>query len=154
MARRVVVGTESEAVRLGSRRMKPEHLIASLVAMEGVASKALVGAGLEPARFEQLVNPKAVHKTPGPGTKRIKMDRAVKDILADAFRHSLSMQHDFISDRHILLGLLGRGGRPVKLLGAAGAAEADIEIRLAGIPVTETEAERASLPGQGPNIHE
>ena len=70
----------------------------------------------------------------------IKMDKAVKAMLADAMQHSQFLGHAFISDRHILLGLLGRGGRPVKLLRAAGATESDVEIRLAGIPVTDAEA--------------
>ena len=106
-ARRTLVLAQEEARLLNHPMIGPEHMLLGLLAeADGVAAKALVGAGadLEQARevIEHLRAP--VGQDPYAASPPFTPD--AKMALENALREALSMGHRYIGTEHLLLGLL------------------------------------------------
>jgi ATP-dependent Clp protease ATP-binding subunit ClpA len=108
-ARRVVVLSQEEAIRLKHHYIGTEHILLGLLGeADGVAARALTGLGmsLESAREEaaELVPPGSVQLT-----SHIPFTPRAKKTLELSLREALQLNHNYIGTEHLLLGLIREG---------------------------------------------
>jgi ATP-dependent Clp protease ATP-binding subunit ClpC len=107
-AQRVLVYAQEEAKRMGHQVVGTEHILLGLIREgEGIASKSLVGIGLDMekvrAQIEQLVGVAA------PFTGNIGFTPRVKRVLELANEEARRQGVNYIGTEHLLLGLIMEG---------------------------------------------
>ena len=112
---------QDEARRFNHNYIGTEHLLLGLLAEpDGVARRALVGAGvtLDDARARVQA---AVGRGKRPPSGHIPFTPSAKKVLELGLREALSLHHDYIGTEHLLLGLIReREGLGARLLTEAG----------------------------------
>lgn len=103
-ARRVFVLAQEEARTLYHAYFGPEHLLLGMMREgEGIAAKALAGAGADYELTRGIIEEGDSHNPP-PGAAPF--SNSVKSILEKAFRVSMARGSGEIGTEHLLLGLL------------------------------------------------
>jgi ATP-dependent Clp protease ATP-binding subunit ClpA len=120
-ARRVVVLAQEEARRLRQPAIGPEHILLSLLRVDGVAAQALASLNVSPEAVRRQVEEHlGTGDTPSP-EGHIPFQRGAKRVLELALREALRLGHNYIGTEHILLGLLrqaeGEEDSAVRFLG-------------------------------------
>jgi ATP-dependent Clp protease ATP-binding subunit ClpA len=108
-ARRVLVLAQTEASNLSHNFIGTEHvLLALLDEGEGVAAKALIELGVDPAAIRDTVK-----KTVGPSPEGVggpaPFTPRTKKVLELSLREALGLGHNYIGTEHLLLGLVHEG---------------------------------------------
>ena len=108
-ARRVIVLSQEEALRLNHNYIGTEHALLGLIReADGLAAKALesVGVSLEGARAQVEELARRGERAP---TGHIPFTPRLKKALELSLRESLQLGHNHIGTEHILLGLIREG---------------------------------------------
>jgi Clp amino terminal domain, pathogenicity island component len=118
VARHVVMRAQKEAHALGSDEIAPEHVLIGLAAVErGTAARALAAQGVDVERARSEVGGEAVRE---PSRGRLPFSEQAKALLEASAGEAQALRHSWIGSEHILLALLGAGGRPVEVLDKLG----------------------------------
>src|SRR5579883_1808259 len=120
-ARRVVVQAQEEARRLNHNHIAPEHLLLALLDGQGLAARALQSLGVQ---LEDTAHRIEARLPVGEGPAalgHIPFTWEAKKVLELSLREALSLGHNYIGTKHILLGLFresqGDAGAVVQALG-------------------------------------
>jgi hypothetical protein len=119
VARHVVMRAQKEAHALGSDAIAPEHVLIGLATVErGTAARALAAQGVDAERVRGEVGGEAVRE---PSRGRLPFSDEAKGVLEASAGEAQTLKHNWIGSEHILLALLGAGGRPLEILEKLGA---------------------------------
>jgi ATP-dependent Clp protease ATP-binding subunit ClpA len=119
VARHIVMRSQKEAHALGFHEIAPEHLLLGIVGVErGTAARALAAQGVELDAVRREVAGEPVRE---PSRGRLPFTKEAKDILESSLQEAMTLKHNWIGSEHILLALLGAGGRPVEIIEKLGA---------------------------------
>jgi hypothetical protein len=90
------------------------HIAAALLSEpEGVAGKAITGAGLTPENVYEALGAGPAPQGPNVATGvllELSFDESAKDALKGALKSALRLSHNYIGTEHLLLGVLFAGG--------------------------------------------
>ncbi len=115
---RVLLLAESEALRLGTTTVGPEHLLLGLLAEgEGAAAVALGAMGIDLATARDEAD-RALGRRPLGGPARATFSDLALDALERALAESLTVGRDTVDTRELLLGLVQQAERGLGLMEA------------------------------------
>jgi ATP-dependent Clp protease ATP-binding subunit ClpA len=116
---RVLLLAESEALRLGTTTVGPEHLLLGLLAEgEGAAAVALGAMGIDLATARDEAD-QALGRRPLGGPARATFSDLALDALERAVAEALTVGRDTVDTRELLLGLVQQAERGLGLMAAA-----------------------------------
>jgi ATP-dependent Clp protease ATP-binding subunit ClpA len=116
---RVLLLAESEALRLGTTTVGPEHLLLGLLAEgEGEASVALGAMGIDLVTAREEADRALGHRPLG-GPARATFSDLALDALERALAEALTVGRDTVDTRELLLGLVQQAERGLGLMAAA-----------------------------------
>ena len=101
---------ESVATEYGNPELKEEHLFYALVSQEeGLISEIIKGMGLDASQISRDALAE-INKLPKvQGQSGIYMSQSLSQVLVDAEKQAKSMQDDYVSVEHLMLGLFSKG---------------------------------------------
>jgi ATP-dependent Clp protease ATP-binding subunit ClpA len=115
---RVLLLAESEALRLGTTTVGPEHLLLGLLAEgEGAAAVALGAMGIDLATARDEAD-RALGRRPLGGPARATFSDLALDALERALAEALTVGRDTVDTRELLLGLVQQAERGLGLTAA------------------------------------
>jgi ATP-dependent Clp protease ATP-binding subunit ClpA len=115
---RVLLLAESEALRLGTTTVGPEHLLLGLLAEgEGAAAVALGAMGIDLATARDEAD-RALGRRPLGGPARATFSDLALDALERALAEALTVGRDTVDTRELLLGLVQQAERGLGLMEA------------------------------------
>ncbi len=119
-ARKVLLLSQQEAMRLGHNYVGTEHLLLGLLAEgEGVAARALTLLGVEAEKVRETVEGMIGR---GQGGGQLAYTPRAKKCLELAVEEAVALGHNYVGTEHILLGLISEGeGVAAQVLLALGA---------------------------------
>jgi ATP-dependent Clp protease ATP-binding subunit ClpA len=116
---RVLLLAESEALRLGTTTVGPEHLLLGLLAEgEGEAAVALGAMGIDLVTAREEADRALGHRPLG-GPARATFSDLALDALERALAEALTVGRDTVDTRELLLGLVQQAERGLGLMAAA-----------------------------------
>ena len=116
---RVLLLAESEALRLGTTTVGPEHLLLGLLAEgEGAAAVALGAMGIDLVTARDEAD-RALGRRPLGGPARATFSDLALDALERALAEALTVGRDNVDTRELLLGLVQQAERGLGLMAAA-----------------------------------
>jgi ATP-dependent Clp protease ATP-binding subunit ClpC len=107
-ARRAVVYAQEIARGLNQADIRPEHLLAAILALtDGVAFKALAALDIKLDVFN--AEAKEILGQPQGSTHHIPFDAQARKVLELSLREALALGHSHIGTEHLLLGIIRHG---------------------------------------------
>jgi ATP-dependent Clp protease ATP-binding subunit ClpB len=122
-AQEAVVAAPQLASELGHAQVEPEHLLITLTEQPGgVVPSVLRKISIDPAAIAKAVREHLDKQPKAHGGAEPHLSPRLRVVLDAAQADAKSMQDDFVSTEHLLLGVLGEPGRSTSrdLLGARG----------------------------------
>jgi len=104
--RKVLAMTREEAVRLGHPYIGTEHMLLGLLAEGGVANMMLSALDVDSDAVRSAIL-SIVKPGPGPTGPDLPYTSRAKKVLELALDEARDLNHNYVGDEHLLLGLLG-----------------------------------------------
>ena len=103
---------QSLATENGNSQIEQEHLLLALMSQEnGLIPEILKSFGFDMARMIELVQDKISRLSKVSGQSQVYMSNDLNQVLIEAERQAKTMQDEYVSVEHILLGLLQKSNR-------------------------------------------
>jgi ATP-dependent Clp protease ATP-binding subunit ClpA len=103
--RKILAMTREEAVRLGHPYIGTEHMLLGLLAEGGVANMMLSALDVDPDAVRSAIL-SIVKPGPGPTGPDLPYTSRAKKVLELALDEARDLNHNYVGDEHLLLGLL------------------------------------------------
>jgi len=145
-ARRVLMFSQEEAVRLNHDSIRTEHLALGLLReQQGIGARALANMGVQLTSFQAAIE-QAVERGEAEVVGEIALAPPAKKVLELAVDESRRLQHDHVGTHHLLLGLV----REEEGLAAGALARLGVTLEKARAQVRRLLNESKSGDGESP----
>ena len=150
-ARQVVVSAQEQARTLNHNYIGTEHVLLGLLAVDGIAARALESFDVTLGRARSEVVQHVGHGEAEAGSGQVPFTPRAKKVLELSLREALTLGDQHIGSEHILLGMVREGegvaARILLDLGATPDAVRQAVVRLLGLPRYPVAATAAAWAG-------
>jgi ATP-dependent Clp protease ATP-binding subunit ClpB len=125
---------QSLAGGMNQQEVDVEHLLLALVGQrEGVVTPLLQRLGVNPAALEELLRAELESRPKVSGTQGQYISQALSKVLDESWQTARNFKDEYMSTEHMLLGILGSGGRAAQIMREHGVTSDDVLKALADV---------------------